>query len=72
MVWKSRFLACALACFLAEEIDWIEGGASGGNGVERPLVDCRVSVCLQASMPEYSREVDGYLEMPEAVVSTCK
>lgn len=38
MVWKSRCLACALACFLAEEIDCSEGGASGGNGVERPLV----------------------------------
>ena len=45
IVWNIRSLACALACFLAEEIDCTDGGASGGKGVERPLVDGRVSAC---------------------------
>lgn len=37
MVGNSLRLCSARSCFLAEEIDWTEGGASAGTGVERPL-----------------------------------
>ncbi len=29
---------CALTCFRADEIDWADGGASSGIGVDRPLL----------------------------------
>ena len=29
---------CALTCFRADEMDWADGGASSGRGVERPLL----------------------------------
>lgn len=34
-MWKRRFRA--RSCFLAEEMECTEGGASSGTGVERPL-----------------------------------
>jgi hypothetical protein len=37
MVGKSLRRCSARSCFLADEMDWIDGGASIGTGVERPL-----------------------------------
>jgi hypothetical protein len=37
MVGNSLRRCSAFICFLAEEIDMTEGGASSGIGVERPL-----------------------------------
>lgn len=37
-MWNNLFLAVALACFLADEIDFAEGGASSGKGVPALLL----------------------------------
>lgn len=38
MVGNSRRRCSALTCFLAEEMECTDGGASAGTGVERPLL----------------------------------
>ncbi len=37
-VGKILCFCCALTCFRADEMDWADGGASSGRGVERPLL----------------------------------
>jgi hypothetical protein len=37
MVGNSRRRCSARSCFRAEDMEWADGGASAGTGVERPL-----------------------------------
>lgn len=45
-------------------MDWADGGASSGMGVERPLLRVEQDLFDQSSMPTY-------LELPEIIVSIC-
>ena len=45
---------CALICFRAEEMDWADGGASSGMGVEQPLLLVEqdpLDLCLISCIP---------------------
>lgn len=45
---KIRCFCRARICFLAEDIDCTEGGASGGIGVARPLKTDQLGLMVQA------------------------
>ena len=57
-----RCFCCARICFLADEIDFADGGASGGIGVERPLLHISTDT-------SYQFKSRGYLEILEDIAS---